>query len=249
MLAVVGTAGGLGLLAGGSSAQDGEPDDRSYAVLQGDRCLPVAPLEGDRPVEEFYEYTYPQGSFEGPPGASGNSYSSEGTVDLQRERTSVLFLYEGPEGVSLVFVHGRVDEEELERPAGESEAGGTISFGLRGLPADGEWVVIDDSYTVDGEQHPSNYDRWDLEGESDLFHWAYRGGRTDGAVFRGLSERPDVTLAPAFNEAAGLADEFDLGTVERWELLSGDVEDPERRELELDEPIRIAAGPCPEDGG
>ena len=241
----MGAAGGLGFLAGRGGAQD-DRDERRFHVRQGDGCVPVTPLSGDQPVHAFYEYTYPRGQFGGLPGSTGTSYSSEGTVDLQRENTSVVFLYDGPEGLSLVFVHGRVDEEEEERPAAETTTGGTVSFEVRGLPEAGQWTVLDDYYTVDGEQAASNYDRYVRGERGDILHWAYRGGRTDGGAFRGLGDDPDVRIHPAFNEAAGLYEDHDFGTIEAWEVLSGDLGDPERVALALDEPVRIAAGACPE---
>jgi hypothetical protein len=266
VLRLLGAAGGLGVLASVGHAQDDAPDgdgadddadddgdDRTddgagpvFHVEQGGECGPITARTGEQPVEALYEYTYPRGAFEGPPGVSGRTYSSEGTVDLQREQTSIVFLYEGPDGVSLVFVHGRADEEEAERPAGESDAGGTVSLRVEGLPDDGEWVILDDYYAIDGEQRPSNYDRYAVEDDGYEFHWAYRGGRTDGGVFRGLDDDTEIQIYPAFNDAAGLAANHDYGTIEEWQVLSGDLSDPDRRSLALDRPIRIGAGECPD---
>lgn len=225
-----------------------EVDGPAVAVRQGDTCFPVTPLSGDQPAAEFYGYTYPRSQFDGPPGETGTTYSSEGTVDLQRERGSVVFLYDGPEGLSLVFVHGKLDEEEVRRPAGESNAGGAVSVRIRGLPGAGGWVVLDDYYLVDGEQASTNVDRFHFTGACYLFHWLYRGGRTDGGVFRGLGEDFDLEVVPAFNDRAELSDLRDYGTVERWEFLSGDREDPDRRSLALDRPLRITSGTCDDEG-
>lgn len=258
VLRLVGAASGLGLLAGPGGAQDGEADrdrDRNrdreteLRIQQDGGCAPIEPLSGEQPVEELYEYAYPTGQFDGPPGVSGTSYSSEGTVDLQRENGSVLFLYDGPAALSLVFVHGRRDPEEAELPAGESDAGGTVSFAVRGLPEEGAWAVLDDYYGVDGEQSPSNYDRYEFDEESHRLHWAYRGGRTDGGAYRGLGADPDVRVYPAFDDAAGLADDHDYGTVEQWEVLSGSLEPPERLSLVMDEPVRITTDGCGEADG
>lgn len=256
VLRLVGAAGGLGLLAGRSGGQDetgdgtGDGDgDTQFRVQQGGGCAPIEPLSGDQPVEELYEYAYPIGEFDGPPGVSGTSYSSEGTVDLQRENGSVLFLYDGPEALSLVFVHGRRDPEEAERPAGEIDTGGTVSFAVRGLPESGAWAVLDDYYTVNGEQSASNDDRYELADEEHRLHWAYRGGRTDGGVYRGLGTDPDVRVFPGFNDRAGLAETHDFGTIESWEILSGSLEEPERQALAMDAPVRITTGRCGEGDG
>ena len=248
VLRLVGAAGGLGLLTGRTGAQD-DDGDAQFHVQQDGGCAPVEPLSGDQPVEVLYEYTYPMGQFRGPPGASGTSYSSEGTVDLQREKGSVLFLYDGPEALSLVFVHGRRDPEEAELPAGETDTGGTVSFAVRGLPDEGAWAVLDDYYAVNGEQSESNYDRYEFDDESHTLHWAYRGGRTDGGAYRGLGTDPDVRVFPGFNDAAGLSEHHDYGTVEQWEVLSGSLEDPERQPLAMDEPVRITTGGCGEADG
>ena len=246
VLRLAGATGGLGVLAARGVADDetDHADGETFALRQAGECAQVTPLSGDEPIEQFYQYTYPTSVFEGPPGVAGSSYSSEGTVDLQRERGSVLFLYEGPEGYSLVFVHGRHDEEEAERPAGESDAGGAVSARVCGLPEAGRWVVLDDYYAVDGEQSESNFDRYDIGGDCDVLHWLYRGGRTDGGVFRGLEGDLDVEVAAGFNDRAGLSEVRDYGTVERWEFLSGDLEDPERLPLAMDRPVRITSGGC-----
>jgi len=214
----------------GSSTQTG------FAFEQDDRCEPVTPLSGDDPVEDLYEYTYPTDRFEGPPGSDGSSFSSEGTTDLQRDGASLLFLYDGPEGLSLVVVHGLVEGATV---------GGTVSFTVRGLPSEGEWVVRDDYYLTDeGEQAESNYDRWDIDGEEHTIDWAYRDDRTDGGVFRGLDSEFEIRIEPAFNDEAALSDGHDFGPIESWELLSGNGDDPDRFALELDQPVTIRRGEC-----
>lgn len=251
VLRLVGAAGGLGLLARRSGAQEetAEGDDAQFRVQQGDGCAQITPLAGDQPVEELYEYAYPMGQFDGPPGVSGTSYSSEGTVGLQRENGSVMFLYDGPEALSLVVVHGRYDPEEAERPAGETDTGGTVSFAVRGLPEEGDWTVLDDYYGVNGEQSETNYDRYEFRDEGHRLHWAYRGGRTDGGVYRGLGTGPDVRVFPGFNDRAGLSENHDYGTIEWWEVLSGSLENPDRQSLAMDQPVRITTGGCGEGDG
>lgn len=228
---------GLGATGGALSTAAGALG-RQFAFVQDGECVPVDPLSGDEPVEELYDYRLPTDQFEARAARDGSTFSSHGTTDLQRDDTSTLFLYDGPRGLSLVVVHGRL--------AGDG-AGGTVSFTLRGLPADGEWVVRDDDYFVDGEPAPSNVDRWDVDGAVQTIDWGYRGGRTDGGAFRGLDGATEVRIDPAFNEAASLSDELDVGPVTSWEVLSGDLAAPERRPLDLDRPVAVRAGECPDD--
>ena len=236
MLQVLGAGTVGGLLLGRLEAQ--EADEPPFVLVQGDRCVPVEPLEGDEPVAELYDYTYPTDRFEGSPGSDGTTYSSEGTTDLQRDRTSILFLYDGPEGRSLVVVHGHLD--------GEEDEGGAVSFVIHGLPDDDEWVVRDDDYrSPDGEVEAD--DRWDVDDDPHVVDWGYVGGRTDGGAFRGLGPDPEVRIDPAFNEEAARWDDRSFGRIERWEVLSGDRADVDRYELDLDEPVSILPGPCPDD--
>jgi len=82
----------------------GSESDRAYQIVQGTQVLSVEPLSGDESVEEFYDYRHPYvGSRDDP--SWGRSFSSVGTTDYQRDDTSILMLYEGPQGVSLVAVH------------------------------------------------------------------------------------------------------------------------------------------------
>ena len=235
------TLGGLGVgtASARSDADEHDSDERveTIALEQDGQCVELEPLEGDEPVEDHYDYTYPQDRYEGPPGSDGDSFSSEGTRDLQRDFGSILYLYRGPEGLSLVIVHGMVDGDH---------DGGTVSFGISGLPADGEWVVQDDYYLrPDGEEARSNFDIWDIEGDDHVIHWAFRAQRTDGGAFRSLEDDLELVIAPAFNDRATLSDEYDFGEIDHWEVLSGDIDDPDRIELAMDQPIRITDGHCP----
>lgn len=218
---------------GGADAAESEFKP-AFVAVQDDRCVPLEPLSGEEPVAELYDYTYPQDQYDGPPGSDGGSFSSEGTKDLQRDRSSVLFLYDGPDGLSLVVVHGHV--------GGKGDEGGAVSFTVRGLPDDGEWVVKDDFYVEDGEVQSE--DRWAVDADPHVLDWAYVGGRTDGGAFRGLGPQPEIHVEPAFNEAAARWDDYDYGRLESWEVLSGDREDMDRYELRMDEPVSIRAGGC-----
>ncbi|MFO7834803.1 MAG: hypothetical protein R6V31_12355 [Halohasta sp.] len=229
----------------GNQSAEGE---RSYQLAQGDRVIPVAPVAGEEPVESFYAYHHPYvGSREDP--LWGRSFSSEGTTDYQADDTSVLLLYEGPEGVSLVAVHDRYTETPSD-----GTAGGSVSWRLSGLPSGGEWAVIDDEYGwLTGNETQDDLFYFDPAhregapgtdgqppGEADaLLSWVWTAGRTDGVAYRGLGTDAAVQIDPAFNADAyhrygdrrrtGVLDrptenEGYNGTVDDWELIVPDEE-------------------------
>lgn len=193
-------------------------ESASFHLTQGEHCIPLRPLRGDDPVKAFYDYR-------------NERYSSHGTQSLQRADTSLLFLYEGPKGVSLVFVHGKL---------GGSGDGGSVSFDISGLPSSGEWLVEDDSY--DGQRR---YDRWKTNDTTATIDWTWDGGRADGAVFGYLGDDTDIEIDPAFNEDAALFGKHYDGTIEDWQALSGDRSNPTRTSLDRSTPVRIESGPCP----
>lgn len=85
----------------------------TYEVTQGDSTYDVEPLSNDeKTAEEFYNY----GS---PANASANT-----PRDLEREDTTQLFLYDGPDGVSLFVIH---DEPN-------TDSGGDVTLSFTGLP-------------------------------------------------------------------------------------------------------------------
>lgn len=243
--AVLGGIGGALVLGstGPAAAGGGDGDEADYAVEQGDRCAPISPLSGDEPVEAMYELRIP-GRYDGENGASdpdsGPYYESIGTTDLQRPNTTITFLYDGPEGLSLVVVHGH----------GERGGGGSASWQLEGLPSDGDWVVRDDFYLdpQTGDVAQSSYDQWDLGDQTDVIDWTWTDGRTDGGAFRPLGSEFEVTVTPAYNESATLWEEHFSGRVTDWHVLSGSREDPERRQLALDQPVTVRTGECDEEG-
>jgi len=215
--------------AGIASGQSAE----SYAVRQGDQCIPTTPLSGDEPVKEFYGY---ESTFEDNPytTAIGPGFSSEGTIDLQVAETSLLFLYASPDGnLSLVMIHGAREE---------GEDGGSASFDISGLPADGRWAVKDDDY-----DSPENDDRWSHGETTAEIHWAWSRSATDGGAFEGLGDEFEVTIDPAFNGEAELFGQVNWGVVENWTVLSGDRGSPNRTSLDLEENVTISSESC--DGG
>lgn len=248
---------------------DGEGADtgRSYQIVQEDRVIPVEPLSGDEPVEEFYDYRHPYvGSRDDP--SWGRSFSSVGTTAFQENDTSVLMLYEGPQGVSLVAVHDRYADEESE-----GTPGGSISWAVSGLPEGGEWAVIDDEYGwLTDEESKDDIFRFDAShragapgndgappGDADaLLSWVWSTGRTDGVAYRGLGTDAAITIDPAFNDDSyhrygdrrrpdvppdrpGVGEGYN-GTVDDWEVIvpTDDGEDTEAVELDsLEDPVEI----------
>lgn len=214
--------GFLGVAAAGTLAlprATAADSDTRVTLQQGDRCLSVTPLShGDQSVEEFYGY-------------STEDYESHTATDLERSDVSQLFLYEDPDGrLSLAIVH-----DVAEGPDG---TGGAASFEFAGLAADGEWLVRNDDY--DGAD-----DVWETteNHESDAVHWAWNNWHSDGGVFGGLDAEFEVTITPAFNEAARL-DPGTPGEITEWQFLSGDAADPERIALSLDDPLTLTTGTC-----
>lgn len=236
-LLLVGSAGGVAGQSGPPIAQAETQSPDTYVVEQGSFCQQIEPLSSGETVESFYEYR----SHETHPEGTDRFYSSYGTTHLQRDNTSGLFLHEGPEGLSLVTVHDRLDSES---------PGGLVTYEIAGLPAESEWVVQDDNYTA--ETRMDEFDRGDGWTSAS---WIFQEGRTDGGAIRGgLDGQFAVTVHPGFNEDSAFADrrselydpDFDGGgEIERWDVLSGSADDPARTELpSLEEPVTIRTGTC-----
>ncbi len=233
LLFVVALATALGAPAAADSddattdESDLEPlESDGYAVVQGDRCIPVEPLgDGHQTVEEYYDYRNPDTD------PDSYTYSSYGTTHLQADDTSILFLHEGSDGLSLVLVHDRLE--------GETD-GGSLTMQIDDLPADGEWVVEDDDY--EGQD-----DVFDHRETSSRITWVWATGRTDGAAFNGgLDDEFAITITPAFNEQADFR--YDTGGYDGqltdWEVLSGEDHDPQRTSLAMDEAVVVRSGGC-----
>ena len=245
VLAGVGATVGSIALTGRTAAADASPssaDPPRVVVRQGEQCFPVAPFTGEQSVEEYYDYRIPDRYASeangGTDPGSGPYYSSEGTTRLQQDGTSLLFLYDGPGGLSLVAVHGST----ATGPSG----GGSATFEVAGLPDDGSWVVRDDYYTDPdtGAIAGTNYDNWDVDGEPQVVDWTWADGRTDGGAFRGLAGALPITVAPAFDRDATLFGEHYDGTVGSWQFLAPDGDGVTRTPLDLDAPVTIEAGTC-----
>jgi len=193
--------------------------ENSFVVEQGDRCFGVTPIQGGEDVVEFYDYRSPIDDEE-------YTYSTYMPSSLPREDTSRLFLYDGPNGVSLVIVHN-------ER--GANGGGSAATFRFSGLPSGGEWALVDDSYDDRDDRISRN-----------RIDWTWYGDRTDGGIFRGLdSAGTEITIDPAFDERAALYDDLDrTGELRAWQFLSGSVSSPEATDLRMSRPITIRAGNC-----
>ncbi|OIB56814.1 hypothetical protein [Natrialba sp. SSL1] len=218
-----------------ASAANAPPTD-TYVIEQDGFCQQIEPLSSGGTVESFYDYR----NHETHPEDVDRMYSSYGTEHLQEDDTSILFLHEGTDGLSLVTIHDQVDG---------NSSGGAATFDIVGLPAESEWVVQDDNYT--GETNMAEWyggDGW--LGAS----WIWAEERTDGgAINGGLNDAFAMTIHPAFNEDAEHYDNDDLydpdfhddGEISDWEILSGDADNPDRTDIpSLDEPVTIRTGTC-----
>lgn len=174
-------------------------DDEAFALVQGGSCTPIAALgDGSRSVSSFYDYrnatTEPAGR-----------YSSYGTTGLQVHQTSVLFLYNGSRGVSLVVVHDAL---------GDEAEGGAVSFTVTGLPENATWAVEDDTY-------PARDDNFTHEGSRTVVDWMWAPNRSDGAAVRGV-DRDGVTIAPDFDAVPRAKN--DSGVWVEWEYADDPVD-------------------------
>ena len=174
--------------------------DQSYQLVHGydtAQVITVDPIQGDEPVEEFYDAQEVS--------EDGESLSSMGTTAYQQDDKSMLMLYEGPEGVSLVAVHDRYHETRAN-----GTTGGSVSWNVSGLPEDGEWAVIDDDpgqssgddrfYTDTDHRDGLSEPDGEPPGQADaLLSWVWSTGQTDGVAYRGLDQDVSITLSPGFN--------------------------------------------------
>lgn len=212
--------GSLAVVPGSAVAQE----NATFIVQQGDTCTEVTPLgDGSQTVEQFYDYRVLDDQA---------NYSSLGTTDIQENQVSQLFVYRGSNGLSLVFLHDKINE-----PYG-FVATGDIS----GLPSDGEWAVEDDNYT-------NRDDTFEYTDTGAHIEWNSNGERTDGAAFRGLgsSDYSTITADIAFN------DEVDRYPFEEWSGSPSDNEidnwivrsgDGSTTELDMSSPVEISPGSC-----
>lgn len=204
----------------------GGNQQRGYVVEQGEACEPIEPLSyEDATVEEFYGYTTDP--------EEGTPWAANFPVGLTVSNASQLFLYEGPQGLSLVLLHDAPED-------GTEGTGGAASMAFRGLPGDGEWVVKDDPSDESAEL-------WEEDGEGGedvhRVHWAWHANYTDGGAFRDLGGEFQVDIQAAFDGDAAL-EPLSPGETTDWYAVTGDPADPERIELDMEQPVRLRTGSC-----
>ncbi|MEA5387277.1 PKD domain-containing protein [Haloarculaceae archaeon H-GB11] len=199
----------------------------TYTVTQGGQCWEATPLgDGSKSVSDFYDYR----------SGNGTEFSSYGTTQLQRDQVSQLFLYRGTSGTSLVFLH-----DELQSSENETRTAGAITMQFSGLPADGSWVVEDDTY-------PNRDDNFNHSGSTSKIDWMWAPGRTDGAAFRGLANGSydAITIEPQFGEDSWAARHRDP----RWAYAEDNVTwtfrtgNGDLQTLNADESVSIRQGYC-----
>ncbi|MCD2202844.1 lamin tail domain-containing protein [Halobacterium sp. KA-6] len=204
------TAGavGLGALALGGAGvyqtlQNDGDDQRTFLLRQGKLRWTVTALShGDDTVEEFYDYQ------------SEGTSANPATDLLADDEVARTFVYDGPVGSSLAFLHGSPDVPH----------GGTARFSFSGLSRDsGEWAVRDDPVNVDDDFEP-----W--EGGNSVVEWQWGAGKTDGGAFWGGLDREDFTISVTPKTLNG---------VDAWRFLAGDPADPRRIDLAEDRPAQL----------
>ncbi|MDF1596645.1 MAG: hypothetical protein P1T08_11240 [Acidimicrobiia bacterium] len=172
-----------------------------YTVTQGDTTFDVAPLAGSQNVVDFYDYgTVP---------ASANT-------GLETSGVSLLFLYTGPDGLSLVTIHDEPDD-----------SGGEAFMTVSGLPVGASWTVEDDP---EGPNDQYGGGAGTLSAD-----WEWFDCCTDGGAIGGLTDH--IT-----GDVCVTVDASFVG-VDNWWFLSGDSEATTRTPLTMDQPIEICSRP------
>ncbi|QLD88701.1 PKD domain-containing protein [Natronomonas salina] len=222
----------VGLVAFAPTAAAQESD--TYVVEQGDQCVEVDPITNrDQTVEEFYDYRSPYTE------PTANDYSSHGTIEYQEHNTSVLMIYEGAEGTSLVVVHERLTQDGDERDT----RGSSATFTVTGIDPGDSWAVEDDDY----DEYADQDDEYVHSENSSEITWLWGQGRTDGGAYRGLADDAPVRIEPAFNDRAneryGGSPEYS-GWVHDWKVVRS--ADPTDKEAlgSMEQQVTIRAGTC-----
>ena len=219
------------LTAVGVGATPTSGTNQTFHVTQAGQCYEVAPLsESGKTVEEFYDYRNPETD------PSSSTYASFGTTEIQQNQVSSLFVYSGPEGYSLGFIHDELDVDKQNAPHGS-----TITMTFSNMPTGGEWAVRDDNYK-DGQQD----DNWERSGPTQEVDWKWAPHRTDGGAFRGIAGA-SITIDPGFNEQADAWGSWKHSEgenrIETWRLLGPDGT---VTTLDKTESVTVEQGGCPD---
>ena len=153
--------------------------------------------------------------------------STYGLYDWSANGESRMFLYDGPNGISLVMRHDRLyDTRTIGSHApyrnitDPSPGGGAVSFRFTDLP-NGGWAYLDDAqpngwYSDSFSSGETTYHHQDSESGGTSYKtfaggdftadWAWYEGSTDGGAYRGLQNLGSgaMTIDPSFNENAAL---------------------------------------------
>lgn len=170
-----------------TGSDDSDSTERLFEISYGGNSESIAPFSGEQSIKDVYDY---------------GGYTS--SLELQKEDTARLFLYDGPRGLSLGTI---IDSTS-------SNDGGQTSYDIVGLPEDGTWAVKDDP--------------GDIYGDTPSWSWS-SGGNTDGGAYRGLdmesdNENLEFKITPALNEGRDDVDNDESGTVDGWEFVHGEFD-------------------------
>ena len=232
VLVVVGTVPAMSVGPVAASTGNTAGNTTTFHVEQGSQCYEVTPVTtDDQNVSEFYDYRSNETSPEG-------KYSSYGTGEYQKNQASNLFVYEGENGYSLVFLHDELSE------TGDAPHASTITFVLDNM-SNGEWVVRDDTYGNDTQD-----DDWDTSSSTHDIDWKWGPNRTDGGAFQGFGDAT-ITITPKFNEAADdwgnwpFSGDGSDHYMQEWRLLDGDGST--KASLNMNQQVSISKGSCPDE--
>jgi PKD repeat protein len=167
-------------------------------VEQNGTTRTVEALSTGEAIETFYDY-----------------YDAEAhtTKDFSIRDTTIVFLWEGPKGLSLVVINDRRDDPD----------GGAVRMQFEGLPEEASWAVRDDD--PGNDQYTTGPDVWTAD-------WQWNGAHTDGAAIRGgLDGAFEVTVSAEFQDG-----------IDELVFLTGDAGSPDRVGLSTTDPFTIRSG-------
>jgi hypothetical protein len=167
-------------------------------VAQNGTTRTVEALSTGEAIETFYDY-----------------YDAEAhtTKDFSIRDTTIVFLWEGPKGLSLVVINDRRDDPD----------GGDVRMRFEGLPEEASWAVRDDD--PGNDQYTTGPDVWTAD-------WQWNGAHTDGAAIRGgLDGAFEVTISADFQNG-----------IDELVFLTGDAGSPDRVGLSTTDPFTIRSG-------